>query len=877
MPTPRRRRWVYWLLGAIALLVVLALVAQQLLDPWLRRTLEKQVTAQTHGQYRLRVGQLHTNLFERAVRLRGLRLRPAAAVADTLPRIRVDVAQLNITGVGLLALLRKGIVPIHSVVLDSVRVNVLALATRAAKDINKPLYERLPLKLKGLKIGSLALLHTQGSYLPDSASAAQFKQAELSARDILISPVGGTDSQRLGYARAWNLQLLRGNAHMAGHYLELGHMQLSTDDKQLQLDSIRIKPTDAGQPRNPHVDLLLQRLRLAGLNTMALRHHRFAADSLLLQRPQLTVTPPAQASPQSLKYGPNYLQRLDLAHLAVRGGFLRVASIAEAPVIRGIEVGATAIHFDAATAPDARRIFFAKAWNVAIGQSQATLAAHALSLASMHLSTTAGTFDLRSVRIRPPAPGQGKPGGVRVDLTLPSLAIAGLDAAALQHQHHFQAKVLVLNSPKLNLTPPTQPPPPVWKLLSKYLRRSDLAFLRVRHADMQIGGLRHSPEVHDLNVTGRAIRIDSLAALEPRRIAYARAWQANSGPIGAPFDPPYYRATSQHMRLDTEAKTFRFEDMALTPKYSAVGMNLHKGYQAPAINIKLEALTASGLDFAALVRRTDFRIALVTVQNPLVRIASDGRGPINPNLSKVTADNMRKLPVTVDVRRLDIKGGNLYSTYRSPLTPIPGTLSINRFNGSFYNLSNDPKRQTPATPLTGKAYTYLQNQCRLEAQVSIYTLDPLGHHRVWGTFGPAPFSMLNSMTVPTRLVKFKSGDVKQLRFDLQADRKQVVGTMWAEYSGLQMTLLSYKEDEVKKSLFSRMKSKAVNVVVIRDQNPRKGGKLVSGEMTSTREPRFSMFTLWRQGMVSGLFNSVGVPQKLAQKLSETKDEGPLPK
>lgn len=72
-------------------------------------------------------------------------------------------------------------------------------------------------------------------------------------------------------------------------------------------------------------------------------------------------------------------------------------------------------------------------------------------------------------------------------------------------------------------------------------------------------------------------------------------------------------------------------------------------------------------------------------------------------------------------------------------------------------------------------------------------------------------------------------------------------------------------------------SKAGNVLVIRDQNPRKRGELVTGAMTSTREPRFSVFARWRQGMVSGLFNSVGVPQKLAQKLSATKDEAPLPK
>ena len=605
--------------------------------------------------------------------------------------------------------------------------------------------------------------------------------------------------------------------------------------------------------------------------------HRFRADSLLVQRPQLTYTPAGQTPAKNSKSITEYLQQLDLAHLAVRNGYLRGAGIALAPIIRDIEVAATAIHYDSAASLDKQRVFFAQAWNVALGRSQATVAAHALTMGSLRLSTAAGTLDLRSVSIVPPVPGQGKAGGVRVDLTLPSLALTGLDAAALQHQHNFRANTLVLNAPKIDFTPPVQPPPPVWKLLSKFLRRSDLVQLQVRHADVQVGRWRHAPDVRDLNIIGRAIRIDSLASREPRRIAYALAWQAHSGRLSAPFDPPYYLASTAHARLDTDAKTLRFDNLLLTPKYSAVGMNLHKGYQAPAITIKVASLAAAGFDFAGLVHHGDFRIARATAQSPTVYIASDGRGPINPNWSKISPEEMIKLPVVIDVRRFDLINGNLYSTYRSPLTPIMGTMNINRFNGSFRNLSNDRRRQTPATPLTGTAYTYLQNQCRLDAQVSMYLLDPLGRHRVWGTFGPGPFAMLNSMTVPTRLVEFKKGNVQKLRFDLQGDRKQVTGTMWAEYSGLQLELLGYKQEEIKKTFIKEIVSKVANVLVIRDQNPRKRGELVTGQMTSTREPRFSVFTLWRQGMVSGLFNNVGVPQKLAQKLSESKDEAPLPK
>lgn len=869
----------WWLLGVAALLLAATLVAQHLLDPWLRRKLEQQVTTQTHGQYRLQVGALHTSLWQRAIRLGGLRLRPAAEVADTLPRIRLDVARLNVTGIGVLALFRKSVVPIDSVVLDSARIEVLALAEKPTRNAGKPLHRQLPLKLKGLDVGYFGLLHAQASYQPGGAAApptAQFRRADLSAQYLLISAAGAADSQRLGYAIGWNLRLQQAQGQAAGHELTVAGLDISTADQRMQLDSGRVRPLGpaAGQPR---VDLLLPRLRLVGLRAGALQHqHRFKADSLLIQQPQLTANLPAQGSTQNAKSVTDYIKRLDLGHLAVQNGYVQVRGAAASPTLRGLEVAGTAIHLDSANAPDTRRIFFAKAWEVALSRSQATVAAHTLALGSLHLSTTKGTFDLRAVRIRPPAAGQGPPGGVRVDLTLPGMVLAGLDAQALQQQH-FKAQSLVFDRPDLQFTPPVQPPPPFWKLLAKQLRRSDLAVVRVRGGNVRFGRWRHAPHVRELNVTGTGIRIDSAANVDPHRIAYARAWVLNSGRLSAPFDAPYYRASSQRVHLDTDAHLLRFDDMLLRPRFSPVGMNLNKGYQAPAVTVKVKQLTLAGLDFVGLVNHGDFRMQRATVQNPVAIIASDGRGPINPNLSKISPEEMRNLKVVVDVPRLDLVNGNLYTTYRSPLTPLTGTMRITRFNGTFRNLSNDRRHQTPAHPLTGQATTYLQNQCRLDAQVSIYLLDPLGRHRIWGTFGPGQFSMLNSMTVPTKLVEFKSGAVQRIRFDMRVDRQGSTGTMYTEYTGLQMKLLGYKDEEVKKTFLKSLISKAANVVVIRDQNPRKRGQLVSGEMKSTREPRFSMFALWRQGVVSGLFNNVGVPQKIAQKLSEAQDKAPLPR
>ncbi|GAA4354983.1 hypothetical protein GCM10023185_17370 [Hymenobacter saemangeumensis] len=882
MPATARRRvprWLWWLLGTLLLVAGLLALARHWLDPWLRRKLEQQVSQQTQGQYRLQVAGLETSLWERAVRLRGLRLRPAGAVADTLPRLRLDVGRLHLTGVGLLALLRRGTVPLDSVVLDSVRLQLLALPAQPTRKAGRPLHAQLPLGLTGLEVGYLGLLHAQLQYGPATQPQARVEQAQVVAHELLLSAAGAADTQRVAYAMNWQLHLQQAQAAGAGHRAAAHRLRLATKQGYLTIDSLAVQPQPAGvaSASQSRINLTWSRLALTGVQTAALQHQRrFRADSLLLQAPQLSYRAAAQPAATTWQQALRpYLRSLELSHLRLRDGQLRVAGTTAAPVLRGIEVSGAGVRLDSSFRMSPRQVLFAESWQASLGPSEARAAAHHLRLQSLQLSTKAGTFSLSSLRIVPPKVRQG--GAVRVDLTLPRLSLTGLQPLALQHQHQLRADALQLLTPHLTFQPPSQPPPPIWQLLAPVARRVDIARVSLRDGYLHLLRQEHAPVIRQLNVTGTGIRIDSAAAADTRRIAYARDWQADAGRLATSFDAPFYQASSQRVRLSTATQTLRFEGLALTPAFSAVTTNLRKGYQAPAISVRLPSLTATGFDFHQLAHRGQFRIAQVTAQAPTVRISSDGRGPINPHRSKITPEQFRQLPVLLDIRRLDIRNGSLHSRYRSPLTPETGSMSITRFQLTFRNLSNDPRRQSARTPLTAQASAYLAGRCRMDVQAAIALLDAQGRHRVWGTFGPAPFSILNTITVPTRLVEFKKGQVQRIRFQLQADKQQVTGSMRAEYTGLQLRLLSYKDDEVKQSLAKRLLSKAANVVVIRDQNPRKGGKLALGEMTSRRESRFSVFTLWRQGVVSGLFHSVGLPQMQAQKISEFKDEAPLPK
>jgi hypothetical protein len=707
-------RWLRWGLGLFGVLLVAAVLAIWLgLDPWLRRTLEKQVAQKTHGQYQLIIGHLDTKLIPRALHVRNLVLRPTnAPLADTLPRLTLRLARLDLNGVGLLALLRGRTVPLDSLVLDSLRVQVLALAKKPTSRPSAPLYQQQPLRL-----GYLALRHIGGSFGPVGKPTGELADGLVSARDVLFTPAGAADTQRLAFAASWQARLRGPKGRVGGHTVAAGLVEFSSARQQMGVDSLRIVP---------------------------------------------------------------------------------------------------------------------------------------------------------------PAPGRGKPGAVRVFFTMPRVRVAGLRAATWQHQHRLRADSARLSEPRLTFRPPAQAPPPLWKLLEGLFRRADVRQLTIENGYLALAGVSEAPAVRHIFGTARRLRIDSLSEQPTsRRVLYALGWTGHTGRLTGTFLAPLYPASIEHAYLDTDAQALRFTTLALRPTIRPAQMNLHKGYQTTQLTIRMAEVRAQGFDFKQLSANSHLRVARVIVENPYLLARSDGRGPLNRSPSYLTPDAVIRLRAHIDVRRLDLRNGTIVARSRAERTPLVGNFSINRLNASLYNVTNDPRRMSLTQPLTGSATGYLQNRCRGEVHLTTSLLDPRGRQHLRGSFGPAPFSILNPVMTPTRLIRFKSGQAQRVDFDEYIDRQHIGGTVRARYTGVKLDFLSYKEGEVTKTFFGRIKSGLVNVVV-RDQNPRPGGRFVVGEIDTPRELEFSTFTAWRQGLLAGFVHSMGVPKKLATSYSQASPGTALP-
>ncbi|OUJ74086.1 hypothetical protein [Hymenobacter crusticola] len=712
MTVRSRSHGLKWLLVGLLILGGLLTAASLLLDPWLRRKLEEQVTERSAGRYQLHVAELHTSWWRRSVRLRGVRLEPGSAArfrgaGAQWPRATLELKELFITGIGVGALLRHGVLPVERLLLDAPRVHVLALPGAASSKNNKPLYEQLPFQLAGIRVRSLEVRGLEARYGPGRQPLALLRRGDVHARDILLSAAGAADTQRIGYAASLEVRAAGVVAAVQAHRLALAAVRFSSEAHRLTLDSLRVVPARTGGAKGAmQVALVLPHLALTGLQTADLQRRQFRADSLLFERPRITFKPPAV------------------------------------------------------------------------------------------------------------------------------------------------------------------PPPALHKLLAPYFDQVQLAHAVINHGQGRITGNRRSPQVYDVVLSGRNLRIDAVGARDVSRVYYGQAWAGQTGAGAVLLDAPNYRLAYQRMRLATEPGLLQLEEVTLVPTLSPAALNRRKHHQSPHLTVRLPYLRLLGFNYAALANRKTLAVQQVEARHPRIKVAGDGRFALNPEKSVATPDAIGRLPFRVDIRQLRVTDCNMYFTYLSPQSERAGSMSLNRLQGTITNITNDPRRMTNTHPVVARVSGWIQNQCHVRATFWLPLLDPQGRHRVEGMFGAAPITMLNSITQPCRLVGFKSGQIKHVFVQMRADRRHIEGIMRAQYADLQLTFLAKDGGADHKNLLSRVKSKLVNVVVIRDENPRRRGTLKPGYIQSRRDLRLSVFSLWRQGLVSGMLNSIGVPQKMAQTFSE---------
>ncbi|UOQ52501.1 hypothetical protein [Hymenobacter cellulosivorans] len=664
-----------------------------------------------------------------------------------------------------------------------------------------------------------------------------------------------------------------------GRYrLQIGELHTSLWYRSVQLRNIRLRPAQAGsqwsQAKLPRLLADVPVLRITGIGLGALlRGSVVPIDSVVLAGARLRVLelPGKQPAGQPLhEQLPKHLDGLRIGYLGLLGW-----QVAYGPErlplasVRQASFTAQDMLLTAAGAADSQRVGYAAAVAGQLTGAVGTVAEHRIRVGHAAYCTRRQQVALDSVRVWSLQNIQQQGAAIRVQLVLPRLLVSGVSSAELRRRH-LRLDSVTLTRPWVTAALPLQPPPPLHEVVAPVLNYLEIAHLRVEQGQLRLTAIKPKPRIQDIQLQAENILLTAAGAGQARRIWYARSWTVRTGRVQSMVSAPVYWLGIRSTELRTSTGLLRANGITIRPTMSPAALARYKGHQTPHITVQAPGVQISGFDFAAFSHHNALLAQTVELSKLRVLVAGDGRFPLNPEPSMVTQESLAKLPMQLNLRRIMLTNGYVATSYVGPKTGESGHVTFNRIGLTLRNVTNNPRLMTRATPLLVEASGWLQNSWYARATFRIPVLDPSGAHSGEGSFGPGSITLLNPVTEPSRLVRFASGDVRRATVQLRGNRQGITGTMRAEYSNLKLTLLSQQGGADQKTLTTKIGSKLLNGILIRDENPRGLGpdRLKVGSMQSRRDLRVSVLSLWRQGLVSGLLNSIGVPKKLAQSISE---------
>ncbi len=662
-----------------------------------------------------------------------------------------------------------------------------------------------------------------------------------------------------------------------GRYaLHVGALRTRLATGSVTLEGLRLRPTDQFRPGPdslPKLTLDLRRFHLSGIDLLALwrkqpqRLDSLALSGLWMRIDSLPKTSFRSGRPLHERL-PARVPGVQVAHLALREAQVRYMGRRRPRLaFRRLDLAGQNLRLDSTAAADTTRQFYAEAWRATLQRGELLFDHHRGRVKALDFDTQTGHVALDSLRIRPTRIGRRGP--AYLTLRTGHIGLTGLRANGLP-QKRFRADSLQIAGLYFDLTAPSTPPPPLHQVLAKVFRRLELTDMRLTDGFVRLRGVEHAPVIRQLRLHAENLLIDSATFLDPQRVLYARRWDGSTGAAQVPIEPPFYLIQYGGLAFDTRPGTLHVANLRLKPTMTLAAMARRKGHEVTQITLHVPTVRVSGADFTAFTREFDLMAQEIHLRTPRVFINGDSRYPISPQESIVTPEAVRKIPFRVDFRRVIVADCRIDFRFIGTTSPRYGVGRVTHLNGRLTNISNDPRRMTAATPLVAHATAVFQDQCRAEATAWMNLLDPLGRHQVKGTFGAAPVQILNPILEPSALTTLKTGTVQRIDLTMTADRTAIHGELRGVYQNLHIRLLNKK---VEQTLLTKIKSKAANKLIIPDDNPDKPGQpLRVGRIESKRERRYSVFALWKQGLVSGALNAIGLSEEKAQKMSETQTE-----
>jgi hypothetical protein len=466
-----------------------------------------------------------------------------------------------------------------------------------------------------------------------------------------------------------------------------------------------------------------------------------------------------------------------------------------------------------------------------------------------------------------------------VELHVKRLVLAHIHPFSLYFKQKLNIGEIILSAPVLNVSyqlnhtkdTTLKDNKTAWQKISKSLHSIHIGSIQLNDVQLRYkdysGNKVAISELKEMNLSANDLLIDSATQTDRSRILYCKEIIAELKNYTGKTPSGLYTYKIKHLKLSTLTSQLNVEGLTLQPVNTAEFFNKS---QNDKYTLNLDSLQLNHFDYLGYHKYRTFSASVMLIDKGALSLFNNPNRTGNPKADKIVGFPtfaLNALTTDLKIDTILVKHLNIAYSEFNKKSNQTGTLQFNNTNGQFLNVTNNKTALQKNNIAMVELSSYFMNRAKLNV---LFTFNLTAKDEAFsykGSLGPMDMQAINSATMPLAMVKITSGTLRQLNFDIHANRSAADGSFLILYNDVKVKLL--KPDTTYNGFKQRLiESLYANLFIIKHSNPDKDGEPARTFNVHYLRPKNAAFfnSIW-QTLLSGIKPSVGLDEK-TQKATE---------
>ncbi len=373
---------------------------------------------------------------------------------------------------------------------------------------------------------------------------------------------------------------------------------------------------------------------------------------------------------------------------------------------------------------------------------------------------------------------------------------------------------------------------------------------------------------NDVTMQFNNLQIDSSTQFDKQRVFFSKKVNISCNNFITRTADSLYLFKMRSVEINATDRYLVATQVAFTPRSGKAQFEKKLKYRDNRFDLLFPKIVAKNIDWWALTNNENFTCDEMELNNATIKDYVDRSLPASPddgNIKDFPHQLLMKVPLKIDVKKLQLHALNLSYEEFNPQVNKSGTVSFNNINGSITNICNIPgkmktNRYTTAT-LQGLFMNTVSFTGTFNFDLKKYKT---GNFSMQISLGGLDKDVVNSIAEPLGLFTVKTGRITKTDIKTEGDNYTSNVALTMLYNDLH--LIPLKKDN---GTDTSMRKKTItgffaNVFLIKNANPAHGGDPRSVQVTVKRNAGQAFFGFIWKSTLTGILETIGLPKKLAR-------------